>query len=29
MMLVKPQRFEEGDQVVLFDPPKKRGHYAK
>jgi len=26
---VKPQRFEEGDQVLLFDPQKKREHYAK
>jgi len=26
---IKLQRFEEGKNVLLFDPWKKRGHYAK
>jgi len=26
---IKPQRFEEGNHVILFDPRKKEGHYAK
>jgi len=26
---VNPQRLEEGNQILLFDPRKKRGHYAK
>jgi len=26
---VKPQRFEEGAEVLVFDPKKKSGQYAK
>jgi len=26
---VKPQRFAEGDKVLVFSLKKKRGHYAK
>jgi len=26
---VKPQQFEEGKEVLMFDPRKKRGHYPK